>query len=1116
MAAAGRAAELKTLRGFSPAVALGAQPVNSLPDQTRLDLAMSLPLRNKQALAALLQSLYDPASPIFHQYLTPAAFAERFSPSEQDYQALIDFARANHLMITRLHPNRTLLDVNVTVADIRRVFRVNMKVYAHPTENRTFYAPDGAPSIRADLPVQAIKGLDNFITPRSDVKTRPIESPSAPRPLAGSGPGGAYIGNDFRTAYAPSVTLTGSGQTVALVEFDGYYPADIAKYESQAHLPAIPLTNVLVNGYSGLAGPNNLEVALDIEMLVAMAPGLSGILVYEEQLFQPVDDELNRIATDDLAAQISCSWNFFNMDAVTDQILQQYSAQGQSFFCASGDSGGSVSGQVNMPAGDPYVTVVGGTVLSTTGTNGPWQAETAWNNSSGGFTTNYDIPAWQAVVSMASNHGSTSFRNVPDVAMCADNVFIIYHYGSNETSYGAMGTSCAAPLWAGFTALVNQQAALSGNGPVGFLNPALYAIGASAGYATNFHDITTGNNTNANSPTNYFAVPGYDLCTGWGTPKGSNLINTLAPPDTLVMLPIPGFTSTGPAGGPFTVTTESYLLTNEGSVSLNWSLQTDALWLSAASTNGTLSPGATTNVAVNLNAAASNLFVGNHAAHLTLTNLGNGLLHHRSFTLLISDPLAVSPAAGFEFAGPPSGPFNAAVETCVLTNAAQVAVTWSVAANPAWLDVSPTNGVVAPDGTAQVACSLNAAATNLPAGAYSMGVVFSNNTFAAKETLPTVFLIGQLVQNGGFETGDFTDWTLGGDTNGTFVDTDDPTVVHSGAYGVYLETVGDLAYLTQAIPTIGGASYSISLWLDSPDGLTPNEFSVSWGGNTLCDYTNIPAIGWTNLQFTVLATNANTVLDIGSRDDNSYLGLDDISVTAAPPTLSSVSPASGPAAGGTTVAISGSGFQTHATVAFGSLAAASVVFNATSNLAAVTPPGAVGPVNVAITNADGQLAVLTNGFIFVGTPVITWSNPAAVPYGASLGPGQLDATANVPGSFVFNPPAGTILAAGTNTLSAVFTPNDAADYYTVTNFVTLIVLAPVPPAFQTIAQNGTNVAFSWSAAPGVAYQVQFASSLASTNWTDFGALITATNATLATNDSITGAQRFYRVLLVPQ
>ena len=87
------------------------------------------------------------------------------------------------------------------------------------------------------------------------------------------------------------------------------------------------------------------------------------------------------------------------------------------------------------------------------------------------------------------------------------------------------GTSCAAPLWAGFTALVNQQAAAAGQATVGFLNPALYAIGKGASYTSNFHDITTGNNFSSSSPSKFSAVAGYDLCTGWGTPNGTNLIN---------------------------------------------------------------------------------------------------------------------------------------------------------------------------------------------------------------------------------------------------------------------------------------------------------------------------------------------------------------------------------------------------------------------------------------------------------------------------------------------------------------------------------------------------------------------------------------------------------------
>ena len=130
--------------------------------------------------------------------------------------------------------------------------------------------------------------------------------------------------------------------------------------------------------------------------------------------------------------------------------------------------------------------------------------------------------AWQSGVSMTANQGSTTFRNIPDVALTADNVFVVADDGESG-SVG--GTSCATPLWAAFVALANEQAVANGRPTLGFINPAIYALGLSANYTNCFHDITTGNNTWSESPTNFYAVPGYDLCTGWGTPMGSNLVN---------------------------------------------------------------------------------------------------------------------------------------------------------------------------------------------------------------------------------------------------------------------------------------------------------------------------------------------------------------------------------------------------------------------------------------------------------------------------------------------------------------------------------------------------------------------------------------------------------------
>ena len=347
-----------------------------------------------------------------------------------------------------------------------------------------------------------------------------------------------------------AVSLTGTGQVVALVEFDGYYAIDITKYETQASLPNVTLTNVLVDGFSGTPTANAAqveEVSLDIEMAISMAPGLSKLMVYEGPSPDTTEtealDTLNKIATDNLAKQISCSWELeevFPGNTNFDQIYQQYAMQGQSFFQSSGDNGAYTSSWPGPQqlSDSPYVTLVGGTTLTTTGPKGAWLSETVWNQnigtgpgatndaSGGGVSTNYAIPSWQEGIDMTFNQGSTNNRNVPDVAMAASSIYVI---SNNGVTNSVVGTSAAAPLWAGFTALVNQQAVAYGLPSVGLVNPAIYAIGTGTTYAACFHDFIPGNNETYYSPFQYFAAVGYDLCTGWGTPNGSNLVNALAP-----------------------------------------------------------------------------------------------------------------------------------------------------------------------------------------------------------------------------------------------------------------------------------------------------------------------------------------------------------------------------------------------------------------------------------------------------------------------------------------------------------------------------------------------------------------------------------------------------------
>jgi uncharacterized repeat protein (TIGR01451 family) len=528
-----RAAGGGVLPGHVPATAASLLATGRLPGSQRLDLAIGLPLRNPEALTQLIQQIYDPASPHYRQYLTPEQFTAAFGPTAEDYQATIDFVTANGLTITGTHSNRVLLDVNAPVADIERAFHITLRVYEHPTENRSFYAPDREPSVDDSVPILDVSGLNNYALPRSLVhKSMSPQDAHGGRPALGSGPGSTYRGGDFRAAYASGVAAKGLGQAVGLLEFDGYYASDITSYETACAWPNVPLQNVLLDSFNGSPGNNNIEVALDIEVAIAMAPGLSKVIVYEAGPKGIPNDILNRMVSDNLAKQLSSSWSWSGgPNSTTDQIFQQMAAQGQSFFQASGDSDAYTT-SIPTPCDNPYITVVGGTTLSTTGPGGSWTSETTWNwnngtGTGGGISSSYPIPSWQQGISMVANHGSTTMRNLPDVALTADNVWVMYN---NGTSGAVGGTSCAAPLWAGLTALINQQALANGKPVMGFINPAIYSIGKGAGYGAAFHDITTGNNTSSTSPNNYYAVTGLDVCTGWGTPIGSGLINALAGP----------------------------------------------------------------------------------------------------------------------------------------------------------------------------------------------------------------------------------------------------------------------------------------------------------------------------------------------------------------------------------------------------------------------------------------------------------------------------------------------------------------------------------------------------------------------------------------------------------
>jgi subtilase family serine protease len=512
-------------RHVRDAVANGQAPlIGRLPATRTLKLNIALPLRNEAELDELLQRINDPKSASYRQFLSVEQFTERFGPSQEDYDAVVRYAVANGLKVTATAPNRMIVDVTGSVASIERAFHVTMGEYQHPTENRTFFAPDREPM--ADLPVALwhVTGLDNFSIPHPASLRR---DESARGNTTGSGPSGYFIGSDMRAAYYGGTALTGSGQSVGLLEFAGYNEADVTEYFSQVHQTlSVAVVGVSTDGssLSCTGSCDDTEQVLDIEVAISMAPGMSQVRVYVSDTSDV--SIFNKMASDNLAKNLSCSWGWSPADPSSDDpIFKEFSAQGQNLFVASGDSGAYRTRSADVyPADDAFITSVGGTDLTTVSAGGAWKSETAWSDSGGGISPNkIAIPAYQTTTGVitTANKGSKTYRNSPDVAAEANTDNYICYDGTCAGGWG--GTSFAAPRWAGYLALVNQQAVANGLKTLAFINQTLYTIGLGSSYATNFHDITSGSNGT------YSTEKGYDLVTGWGSPNTTGLINTLAP-----------------------------------------------------------------------------------------------------------------------------------------------------------------------------------------------------------------------------------------------------------------------------------------------------------------------------------------------------------------------------------------------------------------------------------------------------------------------------------------------------------------------------------------------------------------------------------------------------------
>jgi subtilase family serine protease len=506
-------------------------------------LVFTLPLRDRTGLENFLRDAYDPSSPSYRQFLTVEQFTERFAPTKEDYDSLIQYAKSNGFTVVGTSRNRVNLDVTGSVGTIERALHVNMVVYQHPTESRTFFAPDREPSTDTGMQLWAIGGLDTYSTPKPMYTRLDSNSVSAEgarsNATIGSGPSASFLGSDMRAAYYvdgnASATLTGAGQSLGLFEFLGTDLTDLTTYYTNVHQTNnVPVTLHSVDTQNTLCKEpscDDTEQTLDMTQALGMAPGMSSLVMYIGTgglSGQTLDDAgiLNAMATaSPLNAQLSCSWEWKPSDTSTDDpYFLEFAAQGQNFFVAAGDAGKWTSSGFFWPADSVYVVSVGGTDLDTSSAAGPWASETGWSDTGGGISPDdFPIPSWQVTAAAGCPKCSQKYRNGPDVSANANFTFYVCADQEACTANLYGGTSFATPMWAGYLALANEQYLANGaTSTLGFINPAIYAIGESSSYTTDFHDITSGGNTLG-------TTVGYDLSTGWGSPNGNNLINALAP-----------------------------------------------------------------------------------------------------------------------------------------------------------------------------------------------------------------------------------------------------------------------------------------------------------------------------------------------------------------------------------------------------------------------------------------------------------------------------------------------------------------------------------------------------------------------------------------------------------
>jgi kumamolisin len=518
----------------SPALT-SAQVLGHEDSNRVLEIVVGLKMRNKAELDALIARQSDPNSLDFRNFISPSDFARRFGPWSTDVDNVTQHLTANGLTVLEVTPNNLLVRARGTVAQVERAFGVTINRYRFNGEDH--FSNDRDPSVPAALQdtVQSIMGLNSI----DKLKRAATTVSNTTQPNVSYTPLQIATAYDFpnaNNAYPDDKIYSGAGVTLAIATAFGYATTDVDHFWQFFGINRTgTLTNIPISAPAGtVVDPG--ETTADVEQAGAQAPG-ANMLVYiiPNVDFSTFITMYDQIVEDNTASVVSSSWGYCELVLPSaevqsaDAAFEQGAAQGISFFIPTGDSGAFACYPPNSnpvvfyPSSDPYVTAVGGTTLLTN-SQGLRSSETAWQDSGGGISAVFSRPTWQ--------HGpgvpKGQFRDISDVAIDADpnTGYWTYYQGTWLSNTG--GTSLGAPNWAGLWALGLEA---DGGNRTGLANPLLYTLGNSLAYHKEFYDTRFGSNgcviTDGCPGTGYSAGPAWDYPTGWGTPKGSNLVKAI-------------------------------------------------------------------------------------------------------------------------------------------------------------------------------------------------------------------------------------------------------------------------------------------------------------------------------------------------------------------------------------------------------------------------------------------------------------------------------------------------------------------------------------------------------------------------------------------------------------